>query len=468
MKKLLFVAMFIAILGAIMVMKPAQADTFDIIEEGTCGPNAKYKVDSNKVATIYGSGVIEDFNTRKYSVKKIIIENGITEIKKEALAYHTRTEEFYISSSVKKIGDWAFRSCFKLKKITLEEGIEEIGEEAFFEDKSLEKVALPDSVKRMGHYVFKNCDNLTEVKLPQSINVLRHGPFESCKNLKKVVMPEKYKKIGALTFRLCNSIKCIKISDSTEELDKLFARSCKNLKTIVIGKGVKKAHKDCLDGSLRLKKVVNNSSISIPLPTAKGKKIWTVGKKKVTKVPAGKTAIMKGKKYRISYTLHGGKLVSPMPKYHRYARDTKLPKVKMKGYSFFGWEAEGTNKGISTSNTLNAGIYGKVKAEALLRKLKISVVNRRIKISVKSSNYGKKGYKRKDDCFYYRYADNKEMKKIDRVVYTYPYQKGRTPKLKPGTYYVQLAFARDCVFYEFPDYMRPYGGWIFTKKVVVK
>ena len=60
---------------------------------------------------------------------------------------------------VKKIGDGVFKGV-EAGSVYIEEGIEEIGNEAFSES-TIDYVDFSSSVKKIGDYAFKNCSNLT-------------------------------------------------------------------------------------------------------------------------------------------------------------------------------------------------------------------------------------------------------------------------------------------------------------------
>ena len=65
--------------------------------------------------------------------------------------------------------------------------------------------------------------------------------------------------------------------------------------------------------------------------------------------------------------------------------------------------------------------------------------NGKIKVTVKSPEYGKKGYDKDTDAYFYLYSENEDMSDPDIVVYTAPYGSGLSKKLKKGkTYYVEI------------------------------
>ena len=99
--------------------------------------NTKYKKpckpDENGLL-IYTGGEVFD----KENVKKVIIEDGVTEI-----------------------GEWAFSHCTNLTNITIPNSVTSIGGCAFYECKSLKSINIPNSVTYIGDNAFEHCRNLT-------------------------------------------------------------------------------------------------------------------------------------------------------------------------------------------------------------------------------------------------------------------------------------------------------------------
>ena len=83
--------------------------------------------------------------------------------------------------------------------------------------------------------------------------------------------------------------------------------------------------------------MVNRSKKTILLDSSDGKRVWTVNGKKVTKLAPGKTAVTKGVRYRLTYSVRGGKVSGKLPKYYYYGTTPKLPEVTKEGYDFLGW-----------------------------------------------------------------------------------------------------------------------------------
>ena len=100
--------------------------------------------------TISGKGAMPDFEgtgdpvcpweNEKQKIKKVIIEEGVTNIGKSAFRGCSELAEVHISKTVKKIGISAFQNCTALTQID-----------------------IPDSVNSVGSFAFIGCTRLTEV-----------------------------------------------------------------------------------------------------------------------------------------------------------------------------------------------------------------------------------------------------------------------------------------------------------------
>ncbi len=95
------------------------------------------------------------------SIKKVIIEDGITEIGWGAFYGCKNMTEVTIAGSVKKIDDSAFEDCDALPSIVVPEGVERIGNLAFFACDQLENVTIPASVSYIDDYAFGESTGIT-------------------------------------------------------------------------------------------------------------------------------------------------------------------------------------------------------------------------------------------------------------------------------------------------------------------
>lgn len=412
-----------------------------------CGPDAWYELSEDGTLVISGTGEItkkfgED-SAVQHKIKKIIMEEGI-----------------------EKIGNNVFYGC-TMESVNFPASIREVDNEAFY-GSPLKEVHLPESVVKYGDFVFAHSD-IETAYLPDSMRKIPLGFFSGCTKLRKVIWPSNLVKITAFAFGGCGFSE-FKIPDTVQVVDENAFSNCTKLKTITIGKSVQKVSKDFISGCYSLKRIVNHSKATISLEDMNKKRYWYVAGKKVTKLKLGKTATAKYRSYRIKYQLNGGKVKGKSPKKYTYRARTKLPKVvKKKGYTFFGWNLVAKNDWELCKYEVPAKLYGTLKAEAVLKKYKVTSDHGRIKVTVKDSQYKKKGYKKSTDRYYYRYSETKDMTNAKYVLSTAPYGKGLSGKLKKGkTYYVEASRYLELYLEDSEDLAAPSWGWLGKKKITIR
>ena len=412
-----------------------------------CGPDAWYELSEDGTLVISGTGEItkkfgED-SAVQHKIKKIIMEEGI-----------------------EKIGERAFAFC-NAKEVDLPQTLKKMGKQAFYYT-LIKTVNIPQSVSEYGKDIFMHSDVETAY-LPDNMKEIPSGFFSECVKLQKVVWPSNLTKISAYAFSNCNFDK-FHVPDTVKKIDQGAFYCCEKLKTITIGKSVKKVSKDFISGCYSLKRIVNHSKATISLEDMNKKRYWYVAGKKVTKLKPGKTATAKYRSYRIKYQLNGGKVKGKSPKKYTYRARTKLPKVvKKKGYTFFGWNLVAKNDWELCKYEVPAKLYGTLKAEAVLKKYKVTSDHGRIKVTVKDSQHKKKGYKKSTDRYYYRYSETKDMTNAKYVLSTAPYGKGLSGKLKKGkTYYVEASRYLELYLEDSEDLAAPSWGWLGKKKITIR
>ena len=412
-----------------------------------CGPDAWYELSEDGTLVISGTGEItkkfgED-SAVQHKIKKIIMEEGI-----------------------EKIGERAFAFC-NAKEVDLPQTLKKMGKQAFYYT-LIKTVNIPPSVSEYGKDIFMHSDVETAY-LPDNMKEIPSGFFSECVKLQKVVWPSNLTKISAYAFSNCNFDK-FHVPDTVKKIDQGAFYCCEKLKTITIGKSVKKVSKDFISGCYSLKRIVNHSKATISLEDMNKKRYWYVAGKKVTKLKPGKTATAKYRSYRIKYQLNGGKVKGKSPKKYTYRARTKLPKVvKKKGYTFFGWNLVAKNDWELCKYEVPAKLYGTLKAEAVLKKYKVTSDHGRLKVTVKDSQHKKKGYKKSTDRYYYRYSETKDMTNAKYVLSTAPYGKGLSGKLKKGkTYYVEASRYLELYLEDSEDLAAPSWGWLGKKKITIR
>lgn len=263
-----------------------------LVNHAKAGKNATWSLDTEGNMTVEGKGIV-DMGGNLYfqycnKVKKIILKKGITSIK-------------------------SLSSCYMANQIVFPNTLVSINGSGLQFAKAIKQMVIPNSVKKLGNETFFNCESLQTIQLPS-----------------------KLKTIGADAFKNCKSLQTLKIPDSVTQIGKGAFDNCSSLETLVLPKRLKKMDAD-FSKTKSLRKVVNRSKKTILLDSCGGKRVWTVNGKKVTKLAPGKTAVTKGVRYRLTYSVKGGKVSGKLPKYYYYGTTPKLPEVTKEGYDFLGW-----------------------------------------------------------------------------------------------------------------------------------
>ena len=285
----------IALAGLVLILCLADSSALQakvLVDEEKAGKNATWTLTDDGVMTVEGKGTVELTSDLAYKnkqqVKKIIVKDGISSIRE--LGSYDNATEIILPKTLTKIEVWSMGFNEAITDLIIPNKVETIGREAFTSCKSLKTIKLSKNLKNIGAKAFKKCKSLKSLTIPNGVTSIGKGAFDDCNSLETLVLPKKLK-----TFQAdFSKTKC-------------------------------------------LKKVVNKSKKWIPLDTCGGKRVWKVNGKKVTRLAPGKTAVTKGVRYQLTYSLSGGKAQGKLPKYYYYGDTPKLPEVKKKGYDFIGW-----------------------------------------------------------------------------------------------------------------------------------
>ncbi len=116
------------------------------VKTGTCGENATWTLE-NGVMTVSGTGPVDGYGPGsspwyniKHKIKKLVIEDGITEIGQAAFYSLHRMTEVSIPDSVTSLGSDCFGLCQSLTKITIPAGITKIGTSFVWNEMYIEAV----------------------------------------------------------------------------------------------------------------------------------------------------------------------------------------------------------------------------------------------------------------------------------------------------------------------------------------
>ena len=198
-----------ALIVAICATTLAWAD-----DSGSCGSNVTYTyVESTGTLTISGTGAMTNYNSfnrpwynYRSSIKKVVINNGVTSIGGEAFSDCEGLTSVTIPNSVTSIGKSAFNGCTGLTSITIPNSVTSIGSSAFSNCTGLTNITIPNSVTSIGEYAFQQCTGLTSVTIPNSVTSIGTGAFSGCEGLTSITIPNSVTSIGSYAFFYCTGL----------------------------------------------------------------------------------------------------------------------------------------------------------------------------------------------------------------------------------------------------------------------
>ena len=177
-KKIISYILLITLVFTIIGDKnPVLAD--ENIDEGKCGINTYYVLDSNGTLTISGKGKVTNNNwiDFKEQIKKVIIEEGVINIPFKSFYGCSNLIEASMANSVQEMGSSAFRDCVALEEITFSKKIKVIPDYAFQKCTNLQKIIIPDNVKEIQDEVFYGCTKLKDIQMSKKIENVKKGAF---------------------------------------------------------------------------------------------------------------------------------------------------------------------------------------------------------------------------------------------------------------------------------------------------
>ena len=190
-------------------------------------------------------------------IRKVIVEEGVTELPRQFVYYCTKLEEVILPKSLTDIGEFAFSHCFSLKKVSFPEDSElkTIKEGAFEDCESLEAIDIPDSVELIGADAFLDCTGMRDLGLPNSANVNYSATsFRGC-GFEEVTIPEKMTMIPYFFFYDCYNLKKVNGLDHVRFLGNSAFLNCDSLETFEFPPSITAVENNLFVDCSNLKKV---------------------------------------------------------------------------------------------------------------------------------------------------------------------------------------------------------------------
>ena len=161
-----------------------------VIDSGACGDNLTWTLDEAGKLIISGTGPMWGYSVMgapwQASVKKAVIENGVTAIGSGAFYYCKNLIDVTISDSVLSVGSEAFQGCDSLIGMMIPDSVTTIGSRAFNGCDSLTSVVIGKGVTMIGMEAFSGCDSLTSVTIGNNVAEIQECAFYGCDSLTDV------------------------------------------------------------------------------------------------------------------------------------------------------------------------------------------------------------------------------------------------------------------------------------------
>ena len=153
--------------------------------------------------------VLDNTFHRSGEIKKIIIEEGITDIKSYAFHDYYNLETIEIPSTVSNIESSSFRTCYSLYSINVNESnktYSSINGVLFSKDKKTivsypnnrdgKEYIIPEGTEIIGESAFRSNENLQNIIIPEGIKIIKTLAFAYTKQLVRLEFPSTLQTIG--------------------------------------------------------------------------------------------------------------------------------------------------------------------------------------------------------------------------------------------------------------------------------
>ncbi len=145
------------------------------VASGSCGAdgdNLTWTLDSDGTLTISGTGAMATYSIyenlppwagHKENIKKIVIEEGVTELGMYAFFGHTAVKYVSIADTVTTFNGREFHGCSAIEKLIIPAGVSVLSSTSFQDCSSLKKIVFLGKVDLDSFYAFDGCSELREI-----------------------------------------------------------------------------------------------------------------------------------------------------------------------------------------------------------------------------------------------------------------------------------------------------------------
>ena len=252
-----------------VIVEGAKSDYETTMENGAItimkfiGFDEKEIVVPNHIDGIAVKVIGEDAFAKCTGIEKVVISEGITEIRNGAFSECTSLKNINFPSSIKKIGNVPPKSTGYLDWNTP-------AYKGVFEDSGIVNIQLPSALGYLGNKTFSGCRRLQKIDLPNNITEIPECCFSYCSSLKEVLLPDNLTNIGPSAFSGTGIVK-IDIPVSVKKIERSAFRSCEQVTQVLLHEGLTTIEDNAFENCKAL------TSITIPKSvTAIGKELFDI------------------------------------------------------------------------------------------------------------------------------------------------------------------------------------------------
>lgn len=171
----------------------------DSATSGSCGSGAQWSYDSvSETLTISGKGAVSSSPFSEIAFKKLIIEEGITQINSRRFLGSSALESVSLPKTITNLGEYAFENCQSLKEILVDDENENFkSTDGVLYTKNMQTLliypanrentdfSIPETVRSFGDYAFDYSQNLENITIPAGLRSMgEYEPFYCAKSIK--------------------------------------------------------------------------------------------------------------------------------------------------------------------------------------------------------------------------------------------------------------------------------------------
>ena len=299
MKRLFSLLLALALILTCVPAIPLTAQAATTVASGTCGDNLTWTLDDEGTLTISGTGRMTNYasypvgleapwDSQRSSVKKVVIESGVTSIGDCAFRYCNNLTSVTIPDTVTAIYSYAFEACVALPSLTIPKSVNYIAWNAFIGCLGLTTIQVKEgnanyhssgnclietaskrllkgfynsqipadgSVTIIGKYAFADCYELTNINIPNCVTYIDEYAFLYCSSLSSITIPENVTTIVGGAFAGCTALSSVIIPDKVTDIGEFAFEGCTDLTSLTIGRGVTRIEQFAFSGCSSLTSV---------------------------------------------------------------------------------------------------------------------------------------------------------------------------------------------------------------------